>query len=112
MCFIIVLFICQINHYHTILSNCKEGLQSMLVMLGVWFSTWGLTINGNKSKVMHFSSQSVDKTVFPFTCRDETLEIVSQYKYLGLILKEHLDFLEMAKSVAKSASRALGFLII
>ena len=94
-----------------LLSNCEEGLQSMLVMLGEWCSKWGLTINGNKSKVMHFRSQSVDKTVFPFTCRDETLEIVSQYKYLGLILTEHLDFLEMAKSVAKSASRALGFLI-
>ena len=36
---------------------------------------------------------------------------VSQYKYLGLILTEHLDFLEMAKSVAKSASRALEFII-
>ena len=87
------------------LSNCEEGLQSMLVMLGEW------CINGNKSKVMHFRSQSDDETVFPFTCRDETLEIVSQYKYLGLIPTEHLDFLEMAKSVANSASGALGLLI-
>ena len=94
-----------------LLSNCEEGLLSMLVMLGEWCSKWGLTINGNKSKVMHFRSQSVDKTVFLFTCRDETLEIISQYKYIGLILTEHLDFLEMAKSVAKSANRALGFLI-
>ena len=47
-----------------LLSNCEEGLQSMLVMLGEWCSKWGLTINGNKSKVMHFRSQSVDKTVF------------------------------------------------
>ena len=50
-----------------LLSNCEEGLQSMLVMLGEWCSKWGLTINGNKSKVMHFRSQSVDKTVSPFT---------------------------------------------
>ena len=47
-----------------LLSNCEEGLQSMSVMLGEWCSKWGLTINGNKSKVMHFRSQSVDKTVF------------------------------------------------
>ena len=94
-----------------LLSNCEEGLQSMLVLLEEWCCKWGLTINGNKSKVMHFRSLSVDKTVFPFTCRDETLEIVSQYKYLGLILTEHFDFLEMAKSVTISASRALGFSI-
>ena len=75
-----------------LLSKCEEGLQSMLVLLEEWCCKWGLTINGNKSKVMHFRSQSVNKTVFLFTCRDETLEIVSQYKYLNLFLTEHLDF--------------------
>ena len=58
-----------------LLSNCEEGLQSLLVLLGEWCCKWGLTIKGNKSKVIHFRSQIVDKTVFSFTCRDETLEL-------------------------------------
>ncbi len=33
------------------------------------------------------------------------------HKYLGLVLNEHLDYQLMAKVVAKSTSRALGFLI-
>ena len=36
---------------------------------------------------------------------------MSQYKYLGDILNEHLDLSVMVKAVAKSASRALGRLI-
>ena len=94
-----------------LLSDREENLQTMLHTLGEWCCKWGLTINGNKSKVMHFRSQSVDKTGFQFICADETLEIISQYKYLGLILTEHLDYLQMTKCVAKSASRAVGFLI-
>ena len=33
------------------------------------------------------------------------------YKYLGLVLNENLSYEEMAKNVAKSASRALGIVI-
>ena len=83
----------------------------MLYTLGEWCCKWGVTVNGNKSKVVHFRSQNVDKTGFRFICDDVTLEIISQYKYLGLILTEHLDYLQMTKFVAKSASHALGFLI-
>ena len=86
-------------------------LQSMLYTLGEWCSKWGVTVNGNKSKVMHFRSQNVDKTGFLFICDDVIFETIIQYKYLGLILTEHLDYLQMTKFVAKSASRALGFLI-
>ena len=42
----------------------------------------------------------------------DTLEIVSQYKYLGVILTEHLDYITMTKQVAQSASIALGLLIV
>ena len=76
-----------------LLSDCEENLQSMLHTLGECCCKWGLTINGNKSKVMHFRSRSVDKTGFQLICADETLESISQYKYLGrLILTEHLDY--------------------
>lgn len=34
-----------------------------------------------------------------------------EYRYLGLLLTEHLDYDTMAMYAAKSASRALGFLI-
>ena len=39
------------------------------------------------------------------------VEIVSKYTYLGLYFTEVLNYDEMAKAVAKSASKALGLLI-
>ena len=39
------------------------------------------------------------------------LNYVSQYKYLGFILTEHLDFNVSVESVAKVCNRALGSLI-
>ena len=39
------------------------------------------------------------------------MELVKQYKYLGLFFTEFLDLLTMAKTVANSASRALWLLI-
>ena len=41
----------------------------------------------------------------------KAIEIVSSYKYLGLVLNEFLDFQITAKVVSQSASRALGLLI-
>lgn len=40
------------------------------------------------------------------------MECVSNYQYLGLLLTDFLDYQLMAKAAAKSASRALGLLII
>ena len=42
---------------------------------------------------------------------DNILDIVPHYMYLGLLLTESLNYNDMAKAVAKSASRSLGLLI-
>ncbi len=39
------------------------------------------------------------------------MKLVPLYKYLGLVLNEHLDYKLRAKLVAKSDDRALGLLI-
>jgi hypothetical protein len=46
-----------------------------------------------------------------FHIGDNTIEIVTKYNYLGLVITEFLDYNVMAKAVAMSASRALGLLI-
>ena len=40
------------------------------------------------------------------------MDIIEQYKYLGIVITEHLDFMLMSKTVAQFASRALGLLIL
>ena len=50
-------------------------------------------------------------SVFPFEYGGERIEMVKEYKYLGLMINEFNDFHQTAKYVAKSACRALGILI-
>ena len=54
----------------------------MLHRLNLWCARWCLTINTDKSKVIHFRPPSIERAVHAFKCGMSTLEIVSQYKYL------------------------------
>jgi hypothetical protein len=49
--------------------------------------------------------------IFAFKCGDDCIQNCSDYKYLGLVLNEFLDYNITAKSVALSANRALGLVI-
>ena len=70
-----------------------------------------MQINPGKTKVVHFRPPSVVKSSFHFMCGDNDIDVIPEYKYLGLILNEHLDYNVMAKAVAAAANRALGLLI-
>ena len=45
-----------------LLSDNEQKLQTMLDCLNDWCHAWGLTINFNKSKAMHFRTPSASKT--------------------------------------------------
>ena len=45
-----------------LLLESEANMQIMLDYLGNWCETWGLTINFNKSKVMHFRALSKHRT--------------------------------------------------
>ena len=94
-----------------LLSDNEQKLQTMLDCLNDWCHAWGLTINFNKSKAMHFRTPSASKTECLFLCGDSHLELVTQYTYLGVLFTGHLNFMLMSKIAAQSASRALGLLI-
>ena len=95
-----------------LLSDDELKMQTMLDCLNKWCRTWGLIINFDKSKTVHFKAVSSARTKFNFVCGISSLELVDQYKYLGIVFTEHLDLMQMSKIVAQSASRALGLLIL
>ena len=92
-------------------SESEEGVQSMLDILDTWCNKWNMNVNVSKTQIVHFRPMCIAKTEFNFTYRNSPIQIVSQYKYLGLIMTEFLDFSKMAYNVAQSAGRALGLLI-
>ena len=68
-------------------------------------------INTSKSNIMHFRNPSASQSDVVFSVNQEVLSYTTQYKYLGVVLTEHLDYAITAKIIAQSANRALGLLI-
>ena len=105
--------ICALLYADDVVFLCENEseLQKCLDVLSTWCNTNDLVVNLDKSKLVHFRTQSRIRTDFQFSLNGHSLEAVSQYKYYGLLLAEFLKYNDMAKAVAKSASRSLGLLI-
>ena len=88
-----------------------HDLQRMLNCLYDWCSKWRLTVNNDKSKIIHFRPSRRKQTDFEFKYGTESLEYVGEYKYLGFYLNSHLDYKKSVVYFADAATRALGTLI-
>ena len=87
-----------------------DSLQLMLDKLHDWCSRWRLTINSDKTKIVHFRPLNVQTCNKQFSCGNLDIEVTDKYKYLGLWFQEHLDMKYATTELSKSASRALSVL--
>ena len=94
-----------------LIAESEADLQSMLDILGIWYKSNLLSINMSKSNIMHFRNPLASQSDVIFSVNQEVLSYTTQYKYLGVVLTEHLDYAITAKIIAQSANRALGLLI-
>ncbi len=92
-------------------AESHQDLQSLIDILKTWCYKWRLSVNIDKTKIMHFRPANSPQTDFVFKYGDLPLECVSEYKYLGILLDEHMDFSKTATLLANSAGRALGSVI-
>ena len=67
-----------------LLSTSQEGLQLCLDKLQAYCYKWGLSVNESKSKFMVFSKGIIKNASIKFG--NKYLELVTNYKYLGIIL--------------------------
>ncbi len=94
-----------------IMAESEQDLQCLLDKVAEWCATWKLSVNQSKTKIMHFRKRRQSRTVNAFTFNNSELEIVSQYKYLGIMLDEYLSYDVTANLLASAAGRALGAVI-
>ncbi len=94
-----------------LLAETENDLQCLITILQRWCYKWRLSINTDKTKVMHFRNKNTPVTKFAFMVKNLPLECVSDYKYLGIILDENMTFEKTAEMLSSSAGRALGAII-
>ena len=94
-----------------ILAKNEADLQSQLDVLYEWCRNWRVTINVNKTKIVHFRRKAVCESKFVFQIGTQDLSTVNQYKYLGIVLDSCLDESVSSEALSKSGSRALSSLL-
>jgi hypothetical protein len=94
-----------------LIAGREQDLQCMLDKLDELCQSWKMSVNEEKTNIIHFRTASTQQSRSTFTYGDKTIEMVTRYKYLGLVFNEHLNYQETAKMVSQAAHRALGVLI-
>ena len=93
-----------------LIAESAEDLQSMLNELSKWTKRWRLSVNIEKTKVMHCRKQSKAVTNFHFSFDGSEVDFTKCYRYLGLDITDTLTFTVCAKNLHDADSRSLGAL--
>ena len=93
-----------------LLSESKYDLQCALDVFGSYCAEWKLTVNTEKTKVLIFSSGRPRKTD-RYYYNGEQLEIVYEYKYLGIMFSRSGKFAKTKKYLSEQANKAMFSLL-
>lgn len=87
-----------------LLSESEHDLQNLLNVYSNYCDEWKLTVNISKSKVMVFSKGR--PATYNFKYKNECLDVVSEYKYLGILFGRSGSFYKAKSHIALQATRA------
>ena len=93
-----------------IFGNSKEDLQLTLNVFSEYCDDWKLTVNISKTKVMVFSGGRLPNNL-RFYFKNTELQVVNEYKYLGIFVSRTGTFLKTKRHIAEQANIALFSLL-
>ena len=93
-----------------LISDTSDGLQAQMNTLNEWTKSQMMSINIEKTKVMHTRKPSTDISQYVFKLGNRVVEYVSKYRYLGLTISDTIDFNVTVNELVAAASRSLGSL--
>ncbi len=93
-----------------LLAESSSDLQILLNTFSDYCNQWKLKINIDKTKIMVFSKGKVSNNL-KFFINGRELEIVKQYKYLGVIFSSSGSFLATRKYIKEQGMKALYAII-
>ena len=112
---------CQVQLYaddtvlyfsHPSIHNVETALQADLEKVNVWMSQNKLTVNHQKTVCMLFGSKVMlsKQNVLSISLQDSPLKQVRQFKYLGLICDENLDWNIHIDNMLQKIGKMVGFM--
>ena len=92
-------------------AKSKQNLQKCLDGLEQYCDKWKLKINTDKTKIMIFSQGKPQIDNHNFKIGDSTIEVVKDFKYLGVTFTCNGSFVNNIKDLKKQGNRAIFSLI-
>uniref|UniRef100_A0A3P9MH62 Reverse transcriptase domain-containing protein n=1 Tax=Oryzias latipes TaxID=8090 RepID=A0A3P9MH62_ORYLA len=91
----------------TNLADEEIKLQGMLNTMNDWCNKWRLTINSDKTQIVHFRKPLVPQSNFLFYFGKTTLMFTDTYKYLGFVFHKNMMFSEGKQRLSDSKGMKL-----
>lgn len=93
-----------------LISDSAQGLQRLLSTFSEYCSTWKLTVNASKTKIVVFGARNYKgKTVFKYD--ESIIDVVDEFKYLGILFKQNGSFKSCRKYLYSQAQKAMFSLL-
>ena len=93
-----------------IVSDDANDFQSCLDSFLDYCDVWKLKVNFKKTKVIIFGARNIEK--FSFRMGNNEIEIIKEYKYLGVTFSSTGSFLKARKHIAEQAKKAMYLLFM
>ena len=90
-------------------SNSESDFQYSLDVFDTYCKNWKLTVNASKTKIIAFGN--IRDRVPEFKISGHTLEVVDEYKYLGIYLSKTGSFVAAKRHISDQANKALYALL-
>ncbi len=91
-----------------LMAENEEDLQSMITCLHTYCRKWRLSVNTNKTQIMHFRKRGQPETDYQFKYANQTISKTDTYRYLGFNLNSNLDMGASVDVLINASSRALA----
>ena len=86
----------------------EDDLQQLIIRVANWCRKNHLTINLDKTNILHIHPKCKPRSSFPFTCNNAHITYSNEYKYLGVWFNEHLDISQTIEHISRSGRKALA----
>lgn len=87
-----------------IVSDDPKDFQACLNSFLDYCEVWKLRVNFNKTKIMIFGARNIEN--FNFQMGNNDIEIIKEYKYLGVIFSSTGSFLNARKCIVEQAKKS------